>query len=403
MIKVLALVIDEHKIIKPLEALSYLEIEYVVATEGFTFSAPYPDIVVTVSDWRAVIASILSKARSLHIPTLLFQDGTLDWIIQHEGELYAGSGGAPHFQPILTDKMAVMGHQSARLIASWNDASKVEVTGFPILQQEANAAAIYLKNKKPKNDGIYQVLITSTRQGWFCERQKDAFVQALIDIKKYFADKPSFQLTWRLSRNLADLVGVQNEMKEKESKELVPLIQQADLVLSAQSTVVIEAMLHGKPVAIVDYLHVPQYYGTAWKISHSDHIHATIQSMIQPTAALMQYQNYQLHDVLELGQDAIDASGKLIQAMVAHRKQYGDVNFPANMLGYQVPFKSAATEFSIQEIYPKVASNFNVQSQDMQLLLTRYKHENDRLQMALQKRSLQQILVSIYKKLRQKK
>ena len=44
----------------------------------------------------STIAKILLKAKELKIPSIMFQDGSLDWIIQNEGELYGGNGGATH-------------------------------------------------------------------------------------------------------------------------------------------------------------------------------------------------------------------------------------------------------------------------------------------------------------------
>ena len=170
MIKAIALVIDEHKIIKPLEIIRDIEIEYVIASDDFKFTPPYPDIILTVSDWRACIAKILLKAKELKIPSIMFQDGSLDWIIQNEGELYGGNGGATHFHPILTDKMAVMGFQSQRIISSWHKLNfkKTEVVGSPILQSQINSSTKLKESQEKKiNKKIKNILITSTRQGWF--------------------------------------------------------------------------------------------------------------------------------------------------------------------------------------------------------------------------------------------
>lgn len=398
MIKALALVIDEHKIIKPLEAIEGLEIEYVIIDENFQFSLPYPDIVLTVSDWRAEIARVLLDAKTLKIPTLLFQDGTLDWIIQNEGELYGGTGGPTHFHPILTDKMAVIGHQSARIIASWNDASKVEVVGFPILQNEINEAKKYRLESKKEATTPLNVLITSTRQGWFCERQKIAFIEALKDLKSYFQQQKNVSVNWRLSRNLAEIIGVENEMKVKESVELVPLIKEADLIISAQSTVVVEAMIHGKPVAIIDYLNAPQYYGTAWIINTKHQIASTVESMIKAEPNRMLYQEYQLQDILSMELNAIERSKLLIEKMVQFRKENNSIDFPANLLNFNEPFQTIQHSFKTQDIFPAVSKNYEIDKEDLARLVTRYSHENKRLIEQLQKTSLLQYLIKIKNK-----
>jgi hypothetical protein len=398
MIRALALVVDEHKIIRPLEQIEGLTIEYVIVNESFKFTLPYPDIVLTVSDWRAEIARVLLDAKVLNIPSLLFQDGTIDWIIQNEGELYAGNGGPTHFHPILTDKIAVIGHQSARVIASWNDASKVEVVGFPILQQEIDDATKYRQNKKSKNKEKCNVLITSTRQGWFCERQKVAFVEALKDLKIYFEGQSNIHVNWRLSRNLAEIIGVENEMKVKESVELVPLIKEADLIISAQSTVVVEAMLHGKPVAIIDYLNVPQYYGTAWIINTKTEIASTVESMMKAEPNRMLYQEHQLNDILEIHNNSIEQAKSLIFKMVQYYQENLSTNYPTNMMAYNMPFNTVEHPWRVEEIFPAVAKHYEIEKDDLVKLVTRYAHENKRLKEQLQKTSILQYLLKLKKK-----
>jgi fructose-specific component phosphotransferase system IIB-like protein len=398
MIKALALVIDEHKIIRPLEAIEGLAIEYVIVDETFQFTLPYPDIVLTVSDWRAEIARVLLDAKTLNIPSLLFQDGTLDWIIQNEGELYGGTGGPTHFHPILTDKMAVIGHQSARVISSWNDASKVEVVGFPILQNEINEAKKYRLESKKEATKPLNVLITSTRQGWFCERQKTAFIEALQDLKTYFEQQKNVSVNWRLSRNLAEIIGVENEMKVKESVELVPLIKEADLIISAQSTVVVEAMIHGKPVAIIDYLNAPQYYGTAWLINAKSQIASTVESMMKAEPSRMLYQEYQLQDILSMELNAIERSKILIEKMVEFRKENNSIDFPANLLNFNEPFQTIQHTYTTQEIFPAVAQHYEIEKEDLAKLVIRYSHENKRLKEELAKKSFLQFIIQLKNK-----
>jgi hypothetical protein len=399
MIKALALVIDEHKIIRPLEAIEGLAIEYVIVDETFQFTLPYPDIVLTVSDWRAEIARVLLDAKTLNIPSLLFQDGTLDWIIQNEGELYGGTGGPTHFHPILTDKMAVIGHQSARIISSWNDVSKVEVVGFPILQNEIEEAKKYRLESKKEATKPLNVLITSTRQGWFCERQKIAFIEALQDLKTYFEKQKNVSVNWRLSRNLAEIIGVENEMKVKESVELVPLIKEADLIISAQSTVVVEAMIHGKPVAIIDYLNAPQYYGTAWLINAKSQIASTVESMMKAEPNRMLYQEYQLQDILSMELNAIERSKVLIEKMVEFRKENNSIDFPANLLNFNEPFQTIQHTYTTQEIFPAVAQHYEIEKEDLAKLVTRYSHENKRLKEELAKKSFLQFIIQLKNKI----
>ena len=380
MINVYAFVDDEHKIVKPLETSDRLNIKYFKPQPHYVFQIPYPDIVIVVSDWRHNVAKILIDAKALGIPTLMMQDGTLDWIIQYEGDLYAGSGGAAHYHPILSDKIACIGHQTARILSSWCGAEKVEVVGFPILSNEIEDANKYKNEKKiALSKDKYTILVTSPRQGWFSEEHKIAFLQALSDIKEYIGTQKNIDVTWRLARNLSNILQVENKLKEKESYELVELIKDADIVISAQSTVVIEAMLYGKPVAIIDYLNSPQFYGTAWFITSKEQIEKTINSMLQRKADRMLYQEYQLNDVLYFKENTIDRAVLLIEKMVDYAK-YNNINevaFPENILEYNNPFLNKIA-VNIKEIYPKI-SEFVISEAD------KYYYLNSRLNGELNK------------------
>lgn len=393
MIRALALVFDEHKILRPLERIDGLFIEYLVVEGDSKLQLPYPDIILTVSDWRADIAKLLLEARTLKIPTLMFQDGTLDWIIQNLGERYAGTGGPTHFHPILTDKIAAIGFQSARLISSWNDSNKVEVVGSPILQSEIEDAVEYRNQRPSLKSQTYNILVTSTRQGWFCEVHRIAVVKGLFDLKSYLLSRDDITVCWRLSRDLAKILGVENDMKIKESYELVPLIKEADFVISFQSTVVVEAMLYGKPVAIIDYLNVPQYYGTGWLINHKDQIPTIVDSLIQANPNRMIFQEYQLRDILFLNSNSIDRAKLLIKEMVKFRVENESLDFPSNLLSYNSPFQDVPHGYSEIDVFPAVKKNYFIDKSDLIKLVTRYTHENQTLRRKLKSRSFLEYLI----------
>tara|TARA_X000000368_G_scaffold418149_1_gene416784 strand:- start:7483 stop:8703 length:1221 start_codon:yes stop_codon:yes gene_type:complete len=403
MIKALALVVDEHKIIRPLENIKDIEIEYVIASDDFEFSVPYPDIILTVSDWRACIAKILLKAKEIKIPSIMFQDGSLDWIIQNEGDLYGGSGGATHFHPILTDKMAVMGFQSQRIISSWDKTNykKTEVVGAPILQNQIDFCK-NLRNQKninrKKHKTTKNILITSTRQGWFSENQKYAVIHALKDLKRFFENIEDVNITWRLSRNLSKIIGVENQMKDKLSYELIPLIQESDYVISSQSTVVFEAMIHGKPVVIFDYLNVPRYYNTAWFINSKSQIAKVIESLFANEPSRLIFQEYTLNDVLLMNKNSIKMSEKLIKKMIDFRLKNDSIDFPENMLSISQHVGFIDHGYNEEDVFPAVSKNYEINKKDLIRLITRYSHENKLLRKKLKDKSFLEYLAKLKNK-----
>jgi len=386
MIEVLALVVDEHKIIRALERLSYLKITYLIVGRETNFPESVPDLVITVSDWRHDIARLLFEAKDLRVPSLMLQDGTLDWILQFEGDRYGGKGGPTHFQPILTDKIACIGPGSARMISSFSGIDSVEVTGFPKMHDEVLDAVQFNKvevSVRP-NVGVKKILITSPRQGWFSEDHREAFGRALKDLKDYTDSRKDIVCIWRLSRNLASIVGVENVMKHKESYELVDLIKDSDAVISAQSTVVLEAMLYNKPVAIMDYLVSPQFYGVSWMISHKEHIKSCIEGILKPSPEKMAYQNYQLNDNLLMSANPIEKCGELITAMVEHARELkrergihtDELSFPTNMLKFNEPFPQFEIEDNLKYLYPEVEAFRIDDVLKLQLLYNRLMHES---------------------------
>ena len=92
-----------------------------------------PDIVVCVNDYHYDIVCCLDAAHKRGIPSLTLQDGILEWRCQYENPLFADGGGAPQHQPVIANKIACLGPQSARQLAAWGNAPKVEVTGMPRL------------------------------------------------------------------------------------------------------------------------------------------------------------------------------------------------------------------------------------------------------------------------------
>ncbi|MDA1315296.1 MAG: hypothetical protein O2968_18350 [Acidobacteria bacterium] len=92
-----------------------------------------PDLVLCVNDVHYGVSRCLDAARMTGIPSVVLQDGVLEWRCQYENPQLGAGGGAPQHQPVLADKIACIGPSSARHIASWGNASKVEVTGMPRL------------------------------------------------------------------------------------------------------------------------------------------------------------------------------------------------------------------------------------------------------------------------------
>src|SRR5881396_1907775 len=126
---------DQFAHVKPLEEAFGAEAEFVYDSEWapVRLIQEKPDIVICVNDYHVDIGRCLEAAREHGVPSLILQDGILEWRCQYENPLFGAGGGAPQHQPVLADKIACIGAQSVRQIAAWGNAHKVEVTGMPRL------------------------------------------------------------------------------------------------------------------------------------------------------------------------------------------------------------------------------------------------------------------------------
>jgi len=177
-------------------------------------SAGEPDIVLCVNDWPYDVACCLDAAREQGIPSLVLQDGILEWRCQYENPLFGVGGGAPQHQPVLADKIACMGAQSARQIAAWGNSSKVEITGMPRLD--------YLLERKsnPAHSPVQRVLVMTAKNPGFTPAQREVTIRSLMDVKLFLDTRPDFQVSWRVGQTIAETLGVSSGFGSARSEEL---------------------------------------------------------------------------------------------------------------------------------------------------------------------------------------
>lgn len=68
------------------------------------------DIIICVNEHSYEIAQCIESARSLGIPSLLLQDGILEWRCQYTNLNFAAGGGVAQHQPVFSDKIACIGN-----------------------------------------------------------------------------------------------------------------------------------------------------------------------------------------------------------------------------------------------------------------------------------------------------
>ncbi|HUG81629.1 MAG TPA: hypothetical protein VML01_08195 [Bryobacterales bacterium] len=335
-----------------------------------------PDLVLCVNDVHYGVARCLDAARTAGIPSLVLQDGILEWRCQYENPRLGAGGGAPQHQPVLADKIACIGPSSARHIASWGNTAKVEVTGMPRLDY-------LLRREGPPNrrPGCRLLVMTAKKPG-FTQSQTRLTLRSLSDLKEYFRSHAEIEVVWRLTKDLSSQLGVENRLKSLAGSELADLLAQVDAVITTPSTAMLEGMIVDRPVACLDYHNAPRFVPTAWTISAPPHIGSVVEEMLAPPSAKMAFQRECLQDCLSCGSPASPRVAELIVGMAAAAqaatRQGRRPHLPAGMLALTHP-TSGECLAPLADVYPgsKVFQDNDIQS--LQARLARAENENLRL------------------------
>ena len=339
---------------------------YDEAWDAAALVAARPDLVLCVNDFAFDVAVCLDAARQARIPSLVLQDGILEWRCQYENPLFGAGGGPAQHQPVLADKIACLGPASARFLASWGNGGSVEVTGMPKL--DAIGGRTFTPPRRPGR----RLLVMTAKKPWYDDGQRAVIERSLADLKAHLATRPDLDVVWRLTRGVAETLGVVNRLKELETAELASVLEEVDAVVTTPSTTILEGMLAGRPVAVLDYHNVPRFVASAWTISAADHIPRVIPELIEPPAARLLYQRECLRDSLWHEGSAAGRVAALIDAMARRGRQCreGDagLRLPPNILGQvDLPVDSGSLP-PLSDLYPGQAA---FQLRDVQALQAR--------------------------------
>lgn len=275
------------------------------------FSKIKPDLVLITSGVLHEEMRFIEEARHQNIPSLALQDGILEWRCQYENPLFGSGGGPPQHQPVMADKIGCLGHQSARQMAAWGNAAKVEVTGMPRLDR-----ILQSQTWRPPARPGKTLLVMTAQKPWFDDKQRNLVLQSLRDLKEFLSSKPEIQVLWRLTRDIPGILGVENHETDKGEAGLIRLIESADAVITTPSTAAIESMMLSRPVAFLDYTNSPRFFPAVWQISAKSHLSTAVADLLNPGAAKMAYQNDILNDVLQNTEPSASRVFDLILKMV---------------------------------------------------------------------------------------
>ena len=235
-------------------------VEYVTEA-GIDYAFPAETVlVVAVDTYHEPRVSLLRKAVEQDIPTLILADGILEYRNTWEHpQLVPGA----IFQPVLGHKIACLGRSQARILESWGNLGKCEIVGAPRFDNYAG-----LKRRQRHSGEPFRVLVMTALTPYFTDEQHEHVRQSLLDLKNFFAgtrtiDDVKIEPIWRVTKGLDVEIGVDPAITDLTGRQLADVLQSVDAVITTPSTSMLEAMLLGLPVAVLDYCNCP----TALRVS----------------------------------------------------------------------------------------------------------------------------------------
>lgn len=294
------------------------ELEYMAEYEPNQLVSMSPDLVIVPDEHWCELGNIVSFCNENGILTLQMMDGILEWRrtwdYTREGKII-GNGPNPLNQPAFADKIACLGFKDFRILESWGNFGKCEITGMPRLKHIMNIRNDFSHLSQKKN----RILISTAKTPEFTEKQAEKTIQSLTDLKEYFSKRKDIEVIWRITGDYHKLIGVENSLSDLNGKEIHEIIQQVDAVITTPSTTILEAMTLKVPVAILDYHNLPHYFETAWSISAQTHIDSVVNELLNPPAVKLEYQDFLFHEQLYTLEDPNDRLVRLIKEIIKYK------------------------------------------------------------------------------------
>lgn len=282
-----------------------------------------PSLVIVFDEHWCELGNCVGSLKAANVRVLQIMDGILEWRrtwdYSFEGK---GINGVinPLNQPALADKIACLGYKDYRILQSWGNVGKCEITGVPRLETLSHFRSDFSHLKSSKRKSI---LIVTAKTAYFTPAQHATTKQSLLDLKAYFDAQGDYDVVWRLSLGLDKEIGVENKMNDLTGMEIHEILKNVDAVITTPSTTILEAQLLKIPVAILDYHNLPHYVETAWSIYCKENIDKTMQELFDPPQAKLDYQEFLLSDQVYINSSSSDRLVTLIEGMLAV-----DVNSP---------------------------------------------------------------------------
>lgn len=357
------------------------------------------DLAIFFNEYFTRFRHVVKDLKERNCGTLYAVDGILEWRNSWE---FPDDVAVPWvMRPILSHKVACIGRSQARILESWGNLGKCEVVGVPRFDRLLQRLPRVRKRGEP-----FTILIITAKTPGFTTEQVERTRQSLAGVKTWFDNHPMVGdiplcPRWRVTAGLAEDIGVVNNLQDTTGNDLASALEQVDAVITTPSTSMLEAMLQGLPVVLLDYHNCPHYVPAAWTITSHCQIDQVLSELVSPSPARMLHQQTLLHDALECHSPATPRFVALVQRMLQiaqHCLEDGKrLEFPCHILeDGQLRHHFPENCFDMQKLFPQhpFFSNWDLtelqtQVGDGLLELKKMRHKYELLQnehMALQER-----------------
>lgn len=313
-----------------------------------------PELVVTFDEHDAVLGLCVGEMARRGVATLQVMDGILEW--RRTWAYPTTPQKRPLNQPALAHKIACLGRADARVMESWGNVGKCEVVGSPRFDGLVRRGA---EDREARDPGRpFRLLLMTAKTPGFDAAQVEVTLQSLRDVREELEGRSDVEVVWRVTKELDERLGVPKSVRDVTGGELHQVLRTVDAVLTTPSTAMLEGMLVGLPVALLDYHNCPHYVPAAWRVTCRSQIAPAIEEMKNPSLARTIYQEYCLEDALACRTAAMPRMARLIERMISIRRQLpsgrgNGLRYPHRLLDEPDDHVAWPSDwFDLQALYP---------------------------------------------------
>ena len=298
------------------------------------------DLAIFFSEHFDRFRQAVVELKEKRVATIYLVDGILEW--RNAWENRADEPACPFtMRPALCDKVATIGVSQSRILSNWGNAGKLEVVGIPRIDGLADSWRDSSGYQPSPDSGPFRLLVATAKTPGFTAEQVETTVRSLSDLKSWLESNATIasravEVSWRLTAGIESRIGVENSISDLSGVELHKAIANCDAFITTPSTSMLEAMLHHKPTAILDYHQCPSYVPAAWKIQSAESISSVLNQLANPEASRLQFQNAVLTDALQVAEPATGRLVQLIHSMFTACQQQlssnNSLEFAPNLL-----------------------------------------------------------------------